>query len=220
MIHTTKDKLKKIFKKASEEDIDAFYKVFSSKAEAFGVKTEVQENFFLAQIVAETGYDLKPKRENLNYSVSALKSIFKRYRNNPKWAERDGYIKRGREYIQKANKVNIGNIAYANRIGNGDINSGDGYRFRGGGYFQLTGRENYEKMTEVINKVLGKHLTPELLEAEINTIEVSTLTALAFWYTNKCYECDHIDCVTKKINRYTDSYEKRKEIYMWIAGLA
>jgi len=213
-IATTEEKLKKIFYDADEKDVEDFYETLNEFARDFHVSNETQENFLLAQIVAETGRDLISKRENLNYSCDALKRTFSRYKNNPNWANRDG-----RCNGHPANQVNIGNIAYADRIGNGDINSGDGYRFRGGGYFQLTGRSNYRRMADVIQQVTGDAIGPEGLEREITTPRVGLLSALAFWLDNKCYQCGNIDCVTEKINKYTDSYDKRKKIYQEIAAL-
>lgn len=213
-VSITRRKIEEIFNDATRERINEFYNTFIQYARDFNINNETQENFFLAQIVAETGYDLVPKRENLNYSCDALKRIFSRYKNNPNWARRDG-----RCDGHPANQVNIGNIAYADRIGNGGIESGDGYRFRGGGYFQLTGRGNYERNAKVLSEVLGKEITPEEVESEIETVHMALLTAMAFWYDNKCNYCADIDCVTEKINKYTDSYEKRKEIYQWIASL-
>jgi len=213
-IFTSKQKIRKIFKGATEERIDDFYSTFKEFAKRFSITTEVHENYFLAQIVAETGYKLKGKRENLNYSCKSLKKIFKRYKNNPKWARRDG-----RCDGHKANQMNIGNIAYAGRIGNGKILSGDGYRFRGGGFFQLTGRSNYRRMSKVIQQTIGDAIGSAGLAYSITETRMSTLSALAFWLDNECYECGHIHCVTKKINRYTDSYKKRKKLYQWIATI-
>ena len=213
-IYTSKEKLKKIFYSAPEDKINEFYNVLNEYAKDFAITEEVQENFFLAQIVAETGNALDGKRENLNYTPSALRSTFSRYKNNPNWSERDG-----RTDDHKANQINIGNVAYADRLGNGDISSGDGYRFRGGGYFQLTGRINYDRMAEVIQQTIGDAIDAENVESEITTPTMGTLTAMAFWLDNGCYRCYDIDCVTAKINRYTDSYEKRRELYLWIASI-
>ena len=214
MISTTREKLEEIFYEADQDTLDMFYEIFSENAEAFNISTEMHENMFLAQIVAETGYDLKPKRENLNYTVESLKKTFSRYRNNPKWAEIDG-----RTANRKANQVAIGNVAYADRLGNGDIESGDGYLYRGGGYFQLTGKSNYRRMAEVIQMTTGSPIGPDNLAMAIDDVLGALLSAMAFWLDNECYECEDIDCVTRKINRYTDSYDKRKKIYQWIASL-
>ena len=214
MIHATKEKIAKVFPKASKDRIDEFYNTFSEFAEQFAVTEEVQENFFLAQVLAETGEALNAGRENLNYTPKSLRATFARYRKNPQWSERDG-----RTSAHKANQVNIGNIAYADRIGNGNIDSGDGYRFRGGGYFQLTGRANYARMASVIQRTTGDAVGPENVEDEITEPTMGVLSALAFWVDNKCFECKDIDCVTRKINRYTHSYEKRKALYLKIAKL-
>ena len=213
-ISTSYEKIKKIFNKAPESRLKEFYETFNRYGRIFRIANQTQENFFLAQIVAETGYELEGKRENLNYSCDALKKIFSRYKNNPKWAERDG-----RCNGHSANQVNIGNIAYADRIGNGSIESGDGYRFRGGGYFQLTGRDNYEQIAKVINKLTNENVNINTLADKIVDPKYATLSALAFWYDRKCYQCGDIDCVTEKINKYTDTYQKRKEIYQWIASI-
>jgi putative chitinase len=211
-IYLSIKKLKDIFYEADDESIYEFYNIFNKYARQFEITTEFHENAFLAQIVAETGYALKSVRENLNYTPSALRSTFSRYSDNPDWSERDG-----RTDAHPANQIQIGNVAYADRLGNGDIESGDGYLFRGGGYFQLTGRSHYTKMATAINNILGDNLiTAEYISEKIINIPMGTLTAMAFWLDNECSECSHIDCITEKINYYTDSYQKRKEIYQWI----
>jgi len=209
-----KKKLKAIFPKSSDKNIEEFIRVFNKYSDSFKILKPVHANFFLAQLREEVGPALKARRENLNYSCDALKKIFKVYRKNPTLANKDG-----RCNGHKANQENIANRAYANRIGNGDFDSGDGYRFRGGGFIQLTGRKNYQKITEVINNLLGTDFSVEDVESEINTPAMALLTAMAFWYKNKIFECKHIDCVTKKVNRFTKSYKKRKNHYMFIASL-
>jgi len=213
-ISTSKEKMYKIFYDAPTEKVDIFYSLFKKFANDFLITKEVHENFFLAQIVAETGYALNGRRENLNYSCRSLVKIFSRYRRNPKWARRDG-----RCDGHPANQINIGNIAYANRMGNGNIRSGDGYKFRGGGYFQLTGRGNYQKICDIIQRTINESINADTLVSRITEPRNGLLSALAFWLDNKCYECENIDCVTAKINYHTDSYKKRKKIYQWIAKL-
>ena len=213
-MHTSRKKIAKIFPKASKERVKEFYETMNEFADQFAITTETQENFFLAQVLAETGKALSAKRENLNYTPKSLRATFKRYKNNPKWSERDG-----RTSAHRANQVNIGNVAYAGRIGNGNIASGDGYKFRGGGYFQLTGRANYARMAKVIQRTIGDAVGPENIVSGITEPTMGVLSAMAFWLDNKCYKCKNIDCITKKINRYTDTYQKRKALYKMIAKL-
>lgn len=78
--------------------------------------------------------------ENFNYSVQGLKNTFKTYRKNPELAEKHG---RNAAINQKANQQAIANNAYAMRIGNGSESTGDGWKYRGRGMIQLTGKGNY-----------------------------------------------------------------------------
>jgi len=210
----TREKLGKIFTSASEQALDDFYYEFNKYANDFAITTEVQENFFLAEVKAEVGSDLVSVRENLNYSSSSLRATFSRYKSNPNWSERDG-----RNDDHSADQVMIGNVAYADRIGNGPIDSGDGYFFRGGGYFQLTGRYNYDRMGAVIHQTIGDAVDGTNVASEIETTTMGVLSAMAFWLDNECYSCNDIDCVTTKINKYTDTYDTRKQYYLEIASL-
>ena len=106
--------------------------------ENFGVNTPLRLAHFLAQCGHESG-GFRLTQENLNYSANGLKGIFKKY-----------FLKADKKTIDEA-KANayarqpqkIANLVYANRMGNGDEASGDGFKFRGRGYIQLTGKSNY-----------------------------------------------------------------------------
>jgi putative chitinase len=87
----------------------------------------------LATAYHETGRSMRPIEENLNYSASGLLKTFPKY-FTPMQAQ---------SYARRPER--IANRAYANRMGNGDEASGDGWRFRGRGLVQLTGRDNYRK---------------------------------------------------------------------------
>lgn len=95
---------------------------------------------FLAQCAHESG-NFQFVRENLNYSADSLLKVFPRYFKDKLTADK---------YARKPEA--IANRVYANRIGNGDEASGDGYRFRGRGYIQLTGRDNYKSFGEYIGQ--------------------------------------------------------------------
>lgn len=87
----------------------------------------------LSTIRIESGRDFKPKRENLNYSAQGLLNIFARY-FTPQLAQQYAY-----------NPEMIANRVYANRMGNGDESSGDGWKYRGANFLQFTGKDNWEK---------------------------------------------------------------------------
>jgi putative chitinase len=213
-IFCTREKLEMVFPKATKDDLDEFYDLFNKYARRARIDDLTHENFFLAQVLAEVGGGLEGVRENLNYSCEALRSTFSYYRDRPDEASEDG-----RCGEHEANQEAIANKAYGNRLGNGSVSSGDGYCFRGGGYFQLTGRTNYQMVVDGIKIITNKDYSAEDYAEVITNTDAGMLGALAFWFANSCYECEHIDCVTAKINKHTDTYDKRKELYQWIAGL-
>lgn len=102
-------------------------------------KFEINTPLRLAHFLAQTGHEsggFKAVSENLNYGAKGLSTIFKKY-FTPESAK---------EYERKPEK--IANIVYANRMGNGPQASGEGYKFRGRGYLQITGKSNYSALTE------------------------------------------------------------------------
>ena len=116
--------------------------------EKFEINTPLRLAHFLAQCGHESG-GFKVVSENLNYSAAGLQSIFKKY-FTPESAK---------EYQRKPEK--IANIVYANRMGNGPQASGEGYKFRGRGYIQLTGKDNYTAFDKTVeDDILA---TPELV---------------------------------------------------------
>jgi putative chitinase len=100
-------------------------------ASKFGINTPLRVAHFLAQCGHESG-GFRVTQENLNYSAKGLNGIFKKY--FPTEAAAAAYAR---------NPQKIANKVYSNRMGNGTEASGDGYKFRGRGYIQLTGKDNY-----------------------------------------------------------------------------
>jgi putative chitinase len=96
---------------------------------------------FFAQCSHETG-NFQTFEENLNYSKNGLLKIFGKYFNEDQ----------ATQYARQPEK--IANRVYANRMGNGDEKSGDGWRFRGRGAIQLTGRFNYQKLAEYMSDIM------------------------------------------------------------------
>ncbi len=100
-------------------------------ASKFGINTPLRVAHFLAQCGHESG-GFRLTQENLNYSAKGLNGIFRKY--FPTEASAAAYAR---------NPQKIANKVYGNRMGNGPESSGEGYKFRGRGYIQLTGKENY-----------------------------------------------------------------------------
>lgn len=160
------------------------------------INTSLRLCHFLAQIIHESGH-FKYKSENLNYSANALKSVFCKYFKTDAIAN---------EYARKPEK--IANRVYANRMGNGDEASGDGWKYRGRGLIQLTGKCNYD----ACGKAIGLDLinNPDLLT---ESAEASVLAACWFWNKNNLNQFadkDDIVTITKRINGGTNGLEDRK----------
>ncbi len=154
---------------------------------------------FIAQCAHESN-NFRVLQENLNYSSKALDSIFGKY-----------FVRAGRnakEYHRQPEK--IANVVYANRMDNGNTASGDGWRFRGRGVIQLTGRHNYTKF--------GKSLSISAEEAirYVKTKKGALESACWFWDTNNINRyADRQDIVgmTKRINGGTNGLADRKKHY-------
>ncbi len=153
---------------------------------------------FLAQTAHESG-GFNFVKENLNYSAKGLMGTFKKYFPTEDLAK---------QYERQPEK--IANRVYANRMGNGDESSGDGYRFCGRGLIQLTGRNNYTKFAEDLG------ISIEETVAYMETPQGAVSSAGWFWDNNNLNQyCDKDDFVmlTKRINGGTIGLEDRKHHY-------
>jgi len=143
---------------------------------------------FVAQCAHESGGFMVLK-ENLNYKPATLRKIF------PKYFPTDAIAN---DYATKLNKqAAIANRAYANRMGNGDESSGDGWRFCGRGLIQLTGRNNYQAFADSLEMNIND--VPEYLA----TFEGAAQSACWFWETNnlnKWADSGDIKELTRRIN--------------------
>jgi len=108
--------------------------------EKFGITNPLRMAHFLAQCSHESAH-FTALRENLNYSAKGLLGTFKKYFPTEALAL---------QYERKPEK--IANKVYANRMNNGDEASGDGFKFRGRGFIQLTGKENYKAFSDFIGE--------------------------------------------------------------------
>lgn len=154
--------------------------------QASSVTTARRLCHFLGQVFVETG-GFSAMEENLNYrKPDRLDAVFSAVRGIE---DAKGLIARGPEAI--------GNRVYANRLGNGDEASGDGWRYRGSGYKQLTGRNNYRDIGAMVGMDLEG--SPELAREP----EAAARVAFAFWDARGCSplaDKGDVEGVTKKIN--------------------
>ena len=158
----------------------------------------------VAGFIAQCGHESRNFNvltENLNYSANALNTFF------PKYFKRAG--RDANEYHRKPEA--IANVIYANRMDNGDTDSGDGWRFRGGGILQLTGRYNYTEFGEDVE------MSAEEAVDYVRTKKGALDSACWFWDENNINKhCDAMDIIkmTKRINGGTIGLEDRKKHYM------
>lgn len=182
----------------------------SESLEIGNLDTELRLCHFLAQIVQEVGQEFQLE-ENMNYSASMLKNTFSFYRKNPEKAE-----EHGRTSIQAANPQAIANHAYAKRMGNGDASTNDGWKFKGKGLIQLTGKTNYIAFQNSHNDIWQESknfiANPMLLLEP----KYAVRSAIVFWLNNKLYlKADNgssqavTDSITAIVNKYTKSYAER-----------
>lgn len=190
------------------------------KYKNFGINTNLRLAHFLAQVREEVGEEFKPVSENLNYSATSLKNTFKVFKENPELADKYG------RNTQPANQEMIANIAYANRLGNGNIDSEDGWKYRGAGVLQITGKHNYEEVQRRITKYAPTSNIDILNSNDIHTLEGSILAGLGFWLWKDLYRIAdmeatevNVDNITKVINKHTDSYLDRRQHFNKIKDL-
>lgn len=167
----------------------------------YEINTSKRIAAFIAQCAHESGGFLVLK-ENLNYRWQSLRKLFPKYFPSDELAQ---------DYASRPNKQEaIANRIYANRMGNGPEESGDGYRFCGRGLIQLTGRDNYSWF--------AASLGIDVIEATeyLTTFEGAAQSACWFWETNKLNQwADKGDIVTltKRINGGTIGLDDRIKHY-------
>lgn len=153
--------------------------------ERFGIMSPTQQASFIGQCGHECGH-FKTLEENLNYRAEALMKL---------WPKRFPLLEIAKQYERNPRK--IANKVYADRMGNRDEASGDGYRFRGRGCIQLTGHSGYYHAGQALG--VDFVMEPDL----VATPQYAALTAGWFWNTHKLNQyADNQDykMMTKKIN--------------------
>jgi putative chitinase len=157
-------------------------------ASKFGITNTLRLAHFLAQCGHESG-GFKAVRENLNYSAKGLLGIFRKYFTN---------VNLAMQYERKPEK--IANRVYASRMGNGNEASGDGFKFRGRGYIQLTGKDNYSLFDATVPESI-------LTDPELVATKYPLASAAFFFKRNNLWAiCDRgadlatVTAVTKRVN--------------------
>jgi putative chitinase len=165
---------------------ELFASVLAAACEAHEIDTRRRVRHLLAQVMVETG-SLSSLVESTNYK-------------DPKRLDELFLNVQGVEHAQrliKAGPEAIGNTIYANKNGNGGIDSGDGFRFRGRGFLQVTGRANYRELGKIV--ALPLEAQPDLLGEP----EPAAQSAAAYWQfrrINSAADADDVATVTFLVN--------------------
>lgn len=192
----TKEQLDKITTR--NKNNAALAEALNKYLDKYEINTKNRVAGFLAQCGHESA-DFTVLKENLNYGAKGLVATFKKY-----FPDEATALKYERQPEKIANRV------YANRMSNGDEASGDGYKYRGRGAIQLTGKDNYTRFAAAIGKTIEETV------AHLETLDGAIESACWFWKTNglnAIADKDDIVAMTKKINGGTIGLEDRKAHY-------
>lgn len=201
----------------------------------FQLDTELRRAHFFAQVMQETGASLSVE-ESFVYKASSLVSTFGYFHSHPAMATALGYasvrpIKADGASVSPEDQVKVANFAYGGRptLGNGSVESGDGWKYRGRGLKQLTGRANYTKFdawhSQNISHWSGDSKNfiqnPDLLIE----MRYAVRSAVFFWLSNGLYKlADNgandgvVDSITDVVNFGTNSRQKRKDHFDFLWG--
>jgi putative chitinase len=176
---------------------DKWLDSLNATAERFDINTPDRIAGFLSQIAHESA-GFSATRENLNYSAEALMRV---------WPSR---FNAGNVAEYARNPQKIANKAYCDRMGNGPESSDDGWKYRGKGLIQLTGKDNYQRFSDATGVDAVEN--PELLAEP----ELAALSAGWFWSTNglnALADAKDVVGMTKRINGGTHGLDDRQAKY-------
>lgn len=185
-------------------NVEQWYNALVQVLPDYGIDTPERQAAFLAQCAHESN-NFDAIKENLNYKAASLQKVFPKYFPTAELAEQYAH-----------NQSQIANRVYANRMGNGDEDSGDGYRYCGRGLIQITGKNNYQAFADSLQGNLED--VPEYLA----TFEGAVQSACWFWEANDLNtlaDSGDIKTMTHKINGGYIGLEDREAKYQEIKAI-
>ncbi len=213
---TSKEDLKKIFPNASDADMQTLATAINDYGKDFGIDTKEKLRHFLAQAGHETGgfTTLQVSESTYWRTASKLAKIYKRFTMDSTVAANNSDRYYAPDYLRNSSAV--ANIGMCCRIGNGNVESGDGYKYRGRGIFQLTGKANYKDFKTWYNNKYDPDLdfvtNPDLIS---NSDKLAIMSGM-WYYKNRVLTTITIDStttvsqVTIPINDQEEGIDDRK----------
>ncbi|WP_299163111.1 hypothetical protein [uncultured Tenacibaculum sp.] len=210
--NTSSEDLANVFPNADQNGLNVLAELINDLGTIFSLNNKFELQHFLAQAGHESdGFENIGIAENLNYSAQRLVAV---------WPTRFSFTdpKKIHPNTYANDPVALGNYVYANRNGNGDIASGDGYNYRGRGIIQLTGRANYEDYKGFLNNNGSgwAYTGPQSLE----DIKSAVISGLWFFQDRVLANVvidknTTVDDITDEVNFYTDddSREAREQVF-------
>jgi putative chitinase len=194
-LSTVKEKLLGVIPNPVINELDIIF-------DKYQINTILRISHFLAQCAHESG-NFSVKQENLNYSAKRLQEVFGKY-----------FTTHAKALLYERKPVKIASLVYGNRMGNGDEQSIEGYKYRGRGYIQLTGKSNYLNFHNSINE--GDDEIDIIGNPDLVATNYPLVSAAWFFERNKLNEIadlggskEIITRVTKKVNGGTHGIDSR-----------
>ncbi|MEQ9262773.1 MAG: peptidoglycan-binding protein [Owenweeksia sp.] len=190
--------LKTIMPQGRESRLAMFCPALNRQLPDYQITSPLRQAHFLAQIAHESA-QLNTTIENLNYSAKALRSVFGKYFPSDEMAN---------AYARQPEK--IGSRIYADRMGNGNETSTEGWKFRGRGLIQLTGKDNYRRFGQATGSDYIQNPEPVDTDADI-----AVQAACWYWNIHKLNhyaDADDIRSITRKINGGYNGMDDREAL--------
>jgi putative chitinase len=211
---TSKEALKSAFPAGSNASLNALANLINEYGGKFGIDNEHKLRHFLAQAATETGgFSSLQRAESLNYSsATRLANIYPKHFSFINPLKKNPY-----NYLH--NSERLANLVYRNRYGNGSEASGDGFRYRGRGIFQLTFKDNYQNFQDYYNSNFSSNLDllnhPEVL---VSNDPLSVISALWYFKTRVSSKISinsntPVEQVTRLVNGKLNGINERKSYY-------
>jgi putative chitinase len=185
-ISITLTDLQQLLPNTPTDTLERYQQALQQFGPQYGINSALRWCHCLAQLAHESA-GFRATSENLNYSAKALRSVFGRYFPTDELAN---------SYARQPER--IANRVYANRMGNADEASGDGWLYRGRGLIQLTGKSNYQRLSTALQIDLIN--APQQLA---NDAALAVQSAFWFWQHNNLNtlaDADQLQAITRRIN--------------------